>query len=429
MDTTQLRQILAEQQEELDILAKSEMLDRSVVGEVNINSNLAQIITGIRRCGKSTLAWMALKGQKFAYVNFDDERLIDFNTNDLNQLLETLYIVYGEFEHLLLDEIQNIEYWHLFVNRLLRKRIKIVLTGSNSNLLSQEMASHLTGRYSITELFPYSFSEFLLAGNSKLENLETARARGLALNKLMEYMRLGGFPEVVYGENKKQYVSNLFDAIVSRDIIYRYNIRHPRTFREIAYWLTGNFAAEMSYNRIKNIFGLGSENTAKNYISYLEEAWLFVSLSKFSYKKHESLRNRKMYLIDLSFAQLAGEGSGRNEGRLLENLVFLQLLRNRTSNGYEIYYYKANVEVDFVIYKLGYVKELIQVSLSLEDEKTKKREIRALLTASKNLKAKKLTIITLNSQEVMEIESLTINVVSVLDWILGEVGEGGVTQR
>ena len=118
MDTTQLRQILAEQQEELDILAKSEMLDRSVVGEVNINSNLAQIITGIRRCGKSTLAWMALKGQKFAYVNFDDERLIDFNTNDLNQLLETLYIVYGEFEHLLLDEIQNIEYWHLFVNSM-----------------------------------------------------------------------------------------------------------------------------------------------------------------------------------------------------------------------------------------------------------------------------------------------------------------------
>lgn len=418
MNTIQFRQILSEQREELEILSKTPMLERTTVNEVNISSNLVQIISGIRRCGKSTLAWMALKDQKFAYINFDDERLVNIKADDLNQLLETLYLVYGEFEHLLLDEIQNIEYWHLFVNRLLRKKIKIVLTGSNSNLLSQEMASHLTGRYTKTELFPYSFSEFLQAGKSKVENLETARGRGLILNKLMEYMQLGGFPEVVYGENKKQYISNLFDAIVSRDIIYRHKIRHARTFREIANWLSGNFAAEVSYNRIKNIFGLGSENTAKNYISYLEEAWLFVSLSKFSYKKQESLRKRKMYLIDLSFAELSGDSASKNEGRLLENLVFLHLLRKRTKEGYEIYYYKTTIEVDFVIYKQGHVEELIQVSLSLEDTKTRNREVRALLTASRDLNTINLTIITLNSKESIEAEGHKIEVIPIIDWIL-----------
>jgi hypothetical protein len=415
------RQILLEQQEELLLNKKTSLVFRDKEKEIDTQSNLAQIITGIRRCGKSTLAQMALMKLKYGFVNFDDERLYDLQPEDLNLMLEALYTVYGDFEYLLLDEIQNVEGWHLFVNRLLRNKIRIVITGSNSNLLSREMATHLTGRYSIVELLPFSYGEYLEAKNIKLKPLDTTKGKGLAMNIFMEYLFNGGFPEVAGGENRKTYVANLFEAIVTRDIIFRYKIRHVRVFREISLWLTANYGAEISYNRIKNIFSLGSENTAKNYVSYLEEAWLFISLSKFSFKKQESLRNRKLYLIDTSFADLAGESGSENTGRLLENVVMLHLLRNRLRHGYEIFYYKKNVEVDFLIYRQRAVYELIQVSLSIENKKTRDREIRALLSANRELKATKLTIITMHEDEKIEQDGIVINVIPVINWILEDV--------
>ncbi len=418
MDSNNFRQILIEQQEELIINFEGSWINRDKEKDINTRSNLVQIVTGIRRCGKSTLAQMALRKIKYAYVNFDDERLDGLKAEDLNYLLEALYAVYGEFDHLLLDEIQNIDGWHLFVNRLLRNKIRIILTGSNSNMLSREMASHLTGRYATIELLPFSFSEYLEAKKLKLKSLDTAKGKGLAMNLFMKYLINGGLPEVVRGEDRKPYVANLFDAIVTRDIIYRYKIRHVRTFREISLWLTGNFGTEISYNRIKNIFGLGSENTAKNYVSFLEEAWLFISLSKFSFKKQESLRNRKLYLADTSFAELAGESGSQNIGRLLENVVMLQLLRNRLRRGYEIFFYKSSVEVDFLIYRQRSVRELIQVSLSIENKKTRNREVRALITATRQLKAANLTIITMNEEETIETEGVTINVKPVIKWVL-----------
>jgi predicted AAA+ superfamily ATPase len=270
MNNSELRQIVEEQKAELALFKESEMVPREKEPDIKTESNLAQIITGIRRCGKSTLALQALQNKHYAYINFDDERFINFEADTLNDLLEALYTVYGDFEYLLLDEIQNIEGWHLFVNRLLRNKIKIVLTGSNANLLSREMASHLTGRYAAIELLPFSFHEYLIAKEINILNTTTAKGRGLTSKYFSEYLFSGGFPEVLKGEEQKSYVSNLFEAIVTRDIIFRYKIRNVRTFREVALWLTGNFAKEISYNRIKNIFDLGSENTAKNYVTYLE---------------------------------------------------------------------------------------------------------------------------------------------------------------
>jgi len=418
MERNNFRQILLEQQAELSLANEETWIYREKENEIDTNSKLAQIVTGIRRCGKSTLAQMAFRKLKYAFVNFDDERLYELQAEDLNHLLEALYAVYGEFDHLLLDEIQNVDGWHLFVNRLLRNKIKIILTGSNSNLLSREMATHLTGRYAIIELFPFSFGEYLKANKQEQQIINTAKGKGLAMNLFMEYLVKGGFPEVVRGENRKTYVANLFEAIVTRDIIYRYKIRHVRTFREISLWLTGNYGAEISYNRIKNIFGLGSENTAKNYVSYLEEAWLFVSLSKFSYKKQESLRNRKMYLADTSFADLAGESGSENTGHLLENVVMLHLLRNRLRYGYEVFYYKKKVEVDFLIYRQRTVHELIQVSVSIENKNTRNREIRALVSASQELKATKLTIITMNEEDEIVQDGLIIKVKPIIKYIL-----------
>ncbi len=423
MTSPDYRNILLEQREEIALLSGLAPVHRENASELDTASKLAQVITGIRRCGKSTLAHMMLAQKDYAYVNFDDERLINIDANHLNDLLEELYAVYGQFEYLFLDEIQNVEAWHLFVNRLLRKKIKIVITGSNSKLLSREMATHLTGRYKSIELLPYSFTEFLQAKGLQINKLETAKEKGLALNYFEEYLQDGGMPEVVHDEEKNTYIRSLFEAIVTRDVFFRYDIRHTRTFREMALWLTGNFSREISYNRLKNIFGLGSENTAKNYLSHLEEAWLFVTLQKFSFKKQESLRYRKLYLTDTSFASLSGESSSPDRGRLLENIVLLQLMRYRLKQQYEIFYYKDTIEVDFVIYSHRKVIELIQVTLSLEDQKTRKREIKGLLAANETLNAQKLTIITLNQNEEIPAGKKVIRAVPITKWLLEIAGQ------
>ena len=412
------KQIISEQREEIPFYNQPGLVPREQESAININSHLAQIITGVRRSGKSTLAHMALRETNYAYVNFDDERFTKLNADNLNLVLEALYTVYGEFSHLFLDEIQNVEHWHLFVNRLLRNNIKIVLTGSNSKLLNREMASHLTGRYSTIELFPFSFHEYIIAKGKKLSGAVTAKEKGLLQALYNEYIENGGFPEVVAGESKHNYINNLFDAIVTRDIIYRYNIRHIRTFRDLSVYLAGNFASEISYNRLKNIFGLGSENTAKNYIAYLNEAYLVACLPKFSFKKQESLRYRKIYLIDIAFSVVAGNSFTLNHGRLLENIVFLHLARKATRHRFELFYYKKQFEVDFVIYNNRKVLELIQVAQSTTDSKTLKRELRALLIAAVELKAEKLTIITLNERKELNEEGRIIQIIPVTEWLL-----------
>lgn len=412
------RQIIAEQREEIGLIHRRGWIPREQEFGIDLNSRLAQIITGVRRSGKSTLAHRVLQDKKYAYVNFDDERLAGLDADSLDQILEALYSIYGEFSHLLLDEIQNVEQWHLFVNRLLRNEIKIVLTGSNSRLLSNELATHLTGRYAKTELFPFSFKEFLKAKNVDLNLPVTAKGKGLLLGHFLEYFHTGGFPDLLTGESSRNYIPALFDAIVSRDIVFRYNIRYSRTFRELSLYLLNNFSTEISYNRLKKIFGLGSENTAKNYVQYLVEAYLMVCLPKFSFKKQESLRYRKIYMIDTAFASISANNNSPNNGRLLENVVYLDLARKADKSRYELFYYKKLVEVDFVIYANRKVSELIQVTYSVADQRTFKHETRALLSAAKELNAEKLTMITFDEKSEIHEENMTISMIPVTEWLL-----------
>ena len=412
------RQIVTEQKQEIPILKRIGWVTREQESAVNIDSRLVQVITGVRRSGKSTLAHRALAGTQYAYANFDDERLSGMKPDQLNNLLEALYAVYGEFKHLILDEIQNVEDWHLFINRLLRNDIRIIITGSNSKLLSKELASHLTGRYSTIELFPYSFREFLAAKGWNQGAETTARSYGLMIRHFNEFLIDGGLPEIISGEPKDPYAVNLFEAIVTRDIIYRYDIRHIRTFREVARYLAANFGTEISYNRIKNLFGLGSENTARNYVSYLEEAWLILTLPKFSFKKQETLKYRKTYIIDNSFCGITGPLFSQNSGRLMENVVFLELIRHARSGGYEVFYYKKIVEVDFVVYKDLRVMELIQVAQATSDVKTRNREVRGLLTASGDLNSTNMTIITIDEEYDINEGGKTIRVVRIADWLM-----------
>ncbi len=411
-------QIILEQKEELAIIKDRGWVHREKEDEVNTQSRLAQVITGVRRSGKSTLAHRVLQGETYAYLNFDDERLIDLSPSDLDRLLEALYSVYGEFNRLILDEIQNVEGWHLFVNRLIRNNLKLIITGSNSKLLSREISTHLTGRYALVELLPYSFREFLLSHQSRINDTVTAKNKGLMSGYFEDYLNIGGFPEIAAGEPALQYVTTLFEAIVNHDIIYRYKIRHVRAFREMAVWLAGNYGTEISYNRLKNLFDLGSDNTAKNYVSYLEEAWLMICLPKFSYKKQETLRYRKIYVIDPAIANIIGNSPTPNKGRQLENLVFLELVRRRSSLNYELFYYKKQIEVDFVIYINRQVQEIIQVCLTLTDIKTLNREIKALKLAASELNPLKITIITLDEKQELTENGLTIHVIPVVEWLL-----------
>ena len=410
-------QTVIDQKAELQQYAVSKFNERQEINKIDLNSSLAQIIVGVRRSGKSTLAHLALKGKKYAYLNFDDERFLNFKTDELNSLLEILYKIYGDFDYLFMDEIQNVDGWNLFVNRLLRQGVKIVLTGSNSKLLSNELATHLTGRYNLIELYPFSFREVVNFNSMTLVN-KTTKDNGLLQNLFDKYCEQGGFPELFKEQFPKDYIDNLLKAIITKDIFYRYNILHTKTFSDVANYLINNFSREISYNRIKNIFGIGSEHTIKNYVGYLEEAYLILTLPKFSYKNQETLRYRKTYVIDTAFTSIITVNFSPNIGFILENIVFLELRHRRLSEHFEIYYYKKNYEIDFLLYSGREVIELIQVSTALDNPKTLKREIKALLNASSELNCNKLTLITrFNRDNIIE-NGHTIEIVSVVDWLM-----------
>jgi predicted AAA+ superfamily ATPase len=412
-------QIITDQREDKSLFRSMGWVYRDEELSVSKEGSLMQIITGVRRSGKSTLAHRSLENREYAYINFDDERLGNLSSNQLNTVFESLYQVYRNFEFLFLDEIQNVENWHLFVNRLHRTGIKLIITGSNSKLLSSELASHLTGRYNIVELFPFSFAEFL-----RFKKYETGPMTTTEIGKLKsffdEYINMGGFPDILKGADPVKYALNLFNAIVSRDILFRFNIKHKQTFRDIATFLVSNFSREISYNRLKKLFELGSEHTAKNYVSYLEEAYLIITLPKFSFKKQESIRNRKSYIIDASFARAMSDNFTQNKGFLYENIVLLELLRRRKVNHFDLYYYKKNVEVDFLIYKNLQVTELIQVCYDLENERTFKRETRSLLQAATEMNVEKLTIISGSGKQTLQMNEKTIQVVPIYEWLLNQ---------
>ncbi|MBU1717478.1 MAG: ATP-binding protein, partial [Bacteroidetes bacterium] len=276
---SQFLRAIEDQREEIRMVSKRNYIKRDLMNYYSLTGDLIKIILGVRRSGKSTFAQLMLSGNDFAYLNFDDERLVGLTANDLNTLLECLHEVYGDFSYLFLDEIQNIPEWSLFVNRLKRLGIKLVVTGSNSKMLSKELASHLTGRYEMAELYPFSFTEYLRYCKINPEGGDT-KTFGMIRNKFNEYLQRGGFPEVMESDRPGRVISELFNSVVSKDILYRYKVRHQRTFKEIALTLVGNYGREISFNNIRKQFSIGSDHTVKNYVEYLEEAYLVLTLTK-----------------------------------------------------------------------------------------------------------------------------------------------------
>ena len=413
------KQVLLDQQKEKNEILLESLTTRREESFFDLNSQLAQIVIGVRRSGKSTLCHKILKQNNinYAYVNFDDERLYHLKTGDLNAVLEALHIVYGDFKYLFCDEIQNIPSWFLFVNRLLRQKIRLIITGSNAKLLSSELSTHLTGRYNQIELFPFSFSEILEYKNISADDDSTL---GVARRKsaFEEYMSQGGFPELFEVKNKKAYIRNLLNSIIERDIKQRFSVRYVEALRKMADYLTDTLCAEVNYKNLAKQFSFGSVHTAENYVSYLRQAYLLIGLQKFSFKSRERIRNEKNYVIDTALISPAKEVfSEQNFGWRLENIVCIELFRRRNQTLNDVYYYKNGYEVDFVLVSDNSVVELIQVSVDISAQKTFNREVNALFRAGTKLHCNNLTLITLNEDRTYTTDNQTVNIVSVLNWL------------
>ena len=416
-----LKEILLDQQEELKDNDLTTLISRHEEPRLHLDSRLAQVVIGVRRSGKSILCYKVLQQSSvnYAYVNFDDERLTTLTTEDLNTVLDVLYRIYGDFNHLFLDEIQNIEGWPLFVNRLLRKGMHVFLTGSNAKLLSNELVTHLTGRHHKVELYPFSFAEYCKMKNVDSQSL-TTKAKALRIKALEEYLQGGGFPELFYETDKREYIQGLLDSIIKKDIAKRFKLRHVEVLRRMATYLSDHYCQEFVASKVASLFGI-SDHTAENYYSYLKQAFLLIGVNRFSFKSVERVLNEKVYVVDTAFAiDKEGTLATENLGWRLENVVLVELLRRTKPEFADVFYYKSREsQVDFVIAKDGKVQELVQVSYDISHPKTERREVKGLKDASKALGCNRMTLITLDSEKSISTEIGAIQVVSAANWLIG----------
>lgn len=415
-----LKEIIQDQAEEFSILSRNSYIERNEEKLIDLNSTLAQVVIGVRRSGKSTLCINAIKksGLKFAYINFDDERLDGIDAEGLNQLLESLYSIYGDFNHLFIDEIQNVNKWHLFINRLLRQGMHILLTGSNAKLLSGELATHLTGRHITIELFPFSFSEYCRIRDIDARTA-TTRERGLLQGIFYTYLKEGGFPDLIKATRKTAYIDTLVNSIISTDIINRYSIRYKTAFMQLAQFLLDNAPAIVNYKEIQGIFKI-TDHTAENYVEYLSNAYLISKLHKYSPKSKLRIRGEKAYAIDVALMDKRKDAfSGSNLGWRLETIVYIELIRRYRPLGYDIYYYREQaMEIDFLVCNGNTVLQLIQVSYDISNEKTRKREIDALISASRSTACTNLLLITALDEEEYTTKNHRILIVPAYKWLV-----------
>jgi uncharacterized protein len=387
-----------------------------------LQTTLIKLITGPRRAGKSVMALQMLKDQNFAYLNFDDDLLLKHFDEDA--VIQGFNDVYADFKYLLLDEVQNLPDWELWISKLYRRGVNLVITGSNSKLLSHEMASTLTGRYIPITVLPFSFAETIrsvvpeLQTDGQLTPVESGKMLGV----LNTYLFNGGFPETVLNPGiLKNYLSSLFDSILLKDILKRFRIRKTQQLYDLSNFLLSNYTNPLSFNQIKEALDFNSVATIQKFMGYLEETYLFQQVTRYNTKlKNQKKSARKIYIIDNGFIQAGSFELSPNYGRLLENLVFVELLRRDYKPELELFYYRTrnNREIDFVIRRGHRIEQLIQVCYDTEQLKVKKRETDALKEAAKELNCTKLLLITWDREETIETDTLKITVLPACKWLM-----------
>lgn len=392
------------------ITLQRKALDESEIGTlrdelkgIKVLDSFALIITGVRRCGKSTLLHQLIRNQKKAYyLNLEDPRLNGFDLNDLNKIEVIMEEMYGVGGTYFLDEIQNVPEWEKFIRYLIDKKKKVILTGSNASLLSKELGTKLTGRHLKYELFPFSFKEFL-----NLKKLSPS------LSSFKEYLFQGGFPEFLK-KNNPAILHRLLSDIVIKDIAVRFNIKNTAILEKIAVFLISHVGKEFSYNSIKRTFNVKSVQSVIDYISFFEDAYLIFSVPYFSYSiKQQQVNPRKIYSIDNGFSSNNSSSFSKDNGKMLENLVFLALRKNYKN----IFYFQEKNECDFVIKEKDKIIQAIQVCFDL-NEQTKDREINGLLEALKKFNLDKGLILTFEQDDEFKLEGKTVKVLPVWKWFV-----------
>lgn len=381
-----------------------------------LSNHSIKLITGPRRVGKSTQALLMLKGRNFAYLNFDDGKLLENWDEDL--VMHLLDEIYPAYNFLLLDEVQNIENWDLWVSKLYRRGVNMVITGSNAKMLSSEMATLLTGRYIEVNMLPFSLKETMewngLQADFRAEQQEKDTTA------IDDYLYYGGYPESVAQRSiTGSYLSTLFEAIVYKDIVKRHKVRNITDLNNVATYLLSNFTNPMSYNEVTESLDLSSVSTTKKFMNYLHEPFLFYYLPRYNNKlKLMKKAPQKTYVVDNGFVTSKAFNLTKNLGHLLENQVFVELLRRgyNTENSLFYYHSRNDKEVDFVLRKGNHVECLIQVCYDISKESTEKREIRSLIECAEELKCEELYIITKSEKRTIKKNNHTIHVVPIMEF-------------
>ena len=378
----------------------------------------AVIVSGLRRVGKSTLlAQMAhrLGRDTFYYLDFEDDRFLGFQAEDANDLYQLLVEIFGARKVFIIDEIQNIPGWEHFVRRFMDMGFKLYISGSNASLLSRELGTRLTGRYVPVELFPFSLSEFLQFRGQPVPDPKrmTTIEKGQLQSALDAYLQAGGIPDALkYPELSLLRI--LYDDVLYRDIVTRYHLGSVSALRELAFFLISNPACLVSFNKLKNQFHLGSVNTIKHYIHYMENSWLVFTQNLYDFSvKRQQIAPKKIYCIDSGLSNAVGFGFSPNTGKLLENLAFLSF-RQHTK---EIYYYTSpgGYEVDFY---LPQQQLLVQVTQDLENPAVREREVRALADAVQSVKVHRALILCDTNEDGFKVNGVPVEVRSTAEWLL-----------
>ena len=411
-----MKTIVLNQRKERDELLSRPYLTRRISQDSDtlLNSHLIKLITGPRRVGKSTQALLMLRDKNFAYLNFDSQQLLD--AWDASLVMRMLDDVYPGYDYLLLDEVQNLDAWDLWVSELYRQGKNLVITGSNAKMLSSEMATVLTGKYLQVEMLPFSLEE--LFDWHKLDLHHLMPEQGAECKVLADdYLRNGGYPEAVASRQLvRSYLDTLFDSIVWKDVAKRHKVRNITDLNNLALYLVSNFGNPLSANELAEELGLASVNTTKKYMDYLHEPYLFYYLSRYNNKlKLMKKAPRKVYVVDNGFVAAKAFSVTENLGRLLENQIFIELVRLGYDTEKTMFYYRSrnDKEVDFVLRQGADIERLVQVCYDLSSPKTEKREVDAIVECAGELKCDSLTIVTYDDDRTIEKDGYRIDVIPI----------------
>lgn len=414
------------QKQEKEQLLSLPYIERTKTAEAKkwLDTDMIKVVLGPRRAGKSVFSLMLLKDRPFAYFNFDDETIPGQGKTEYDELLQELRAVYGETKNILFDEIQNLPKWELFVNRLHREGYNLILTGSNARLLSKELSTALTGRHIPIEIMPFDFKEFLRAKKYEIspDKFLLHEEKGKLLRLLEQYLVSGGYPEItVKYLDPKGYLKVLFDSLLFKDVVKRHKVRFSEQIDNLGSYLINNISSQYSLRKLANALEFRSGVTLKKYISYLTEAYIIFSLQRYSYKAGERLKSpKKVYVVDNGFITAKTVQHSPDTGKLLENLVFTELVKKDFESNRNLFYYKTrnDREIDFVLKNETTVTELVQVVYDINNVDTEQREVKALMEAGNELGVNNLTVLTWDEKREVKKDDLTVSFVPVWERFL-----------